>query len=137
MPAEKNLYRQLRSNLEKYGVHLQRVETPVGQGVPDVNYCHRGTEGWLELKSWSRKTERGQFKIPSIRPAQIAWLRKRREAGGRAYLLCRLNQSIILFDGLDAPALFTGVSWKTAKELAVVWLEPPIDWVQVLNELDK
>lgn len=31
--------------------HVIRVESVVGSGVPDVNYCHQGNEMWLELKA--------------------------------------------------------------------------------------
>lgn len=137
MASEKAFYRQFRSNLESKDVHVQRVETPVGQGVPDVNYCALGAEGWLELKAWTRKTRRGQFRIPNLRPAQLAWLRKRREAGGRAGILCRLNEDIILFDGLVAPELYRGVTWERAHELATIWLEPPLDWRQLLESLRR
>ena len=49
--SEKNLWERVRVRLKDFG-HLQRVETGMmtDAGVPDVNYCFGGSEGWIELK---------------------------------------------------------------------------------------
>ena len=30
--------------------HVQRIETTIGCGIPDVNACYLGIEAWIELK---------------------------------------------------------------------------------------
>ncbi len=61
----------------------QSVETwSTGRGVPDLNFCHQSTEGWVELKStnaWAVKME----------PGQVAWTERRARAGGRVFLAVR------------------------------------------------
>lgn len=133
--SETAMVRLLRAHLGSRRFDIQRVETPVGVGVPDLNYCILGAEGWLELKAWHRKTNRGPFRIPTIRSAQVAWLRKRREAGGRAYIMCNLNSDIILFDGVDAPDLNFGVKWSQAREMSLAWLEKPYDFEKLVEAL--
>lgn len=64
-------------------VDWQSVETwSTGRGVPDLNYCYNGIEGWIELKfttAWAVKME----------PGQVAWIERRKRAGGRVFLAIR------------------------------------------------
>lgn len=48
---------------------VQRIETSVGSGVPDMICCHKGVEYWVEAKVAN----------PGIllRPAQLAWMMRR------------------------------------------------------------
>jgi len=64
--------------------HFQRVETAgTGLGIPDLNYCARGTEGWLELKAMYEG-----WRVP-LRPEQCAWHGQRIRAGGIVYTAVR------------------------------------------------
>ena len=63
------------------GADIIEFDLTDNPGVPDVNYCLRGQEGWIEFK-WIKKK-----KGADIRPAQIAWFRNRVEAGGRCFLV--------------------------------------------------
>lgn len=61
----------------------QSVETwSTGRGVPDLNYCHNGCEGWIECKATSTD------KV-DIRPEQIAWAERRARHGGRVFMAVR------------------------------------------------
>jgi hypothetical protein len=64
-------------------VHWQAVETGMtGRGIPDLNYCARGVEGWVECKQttgWA----------VGLRPEQVAWLARRTRAGGRCWVAVR------------------------------------------------
>lgn len=65
------------------GSDLQPVETwSTGQGVPDLNYCIAGAEGWVELKGTATN------KV-IITPQQVAWAERRLRAGGRVFLTVR------------------------------------------------
>jgi len=130
---ERNFYQQLKRNLERPGVHLQRVETTTSFGVPDVNYCIRGAEGWLELKAWevTQRPRDSRFIVPKLRPDQVSWLVRRRRARGRAFLCCRINQDVLLFDGLVTPYFLhtdSPPTWGDVQTLHSAWLTPPVDW---------
>lgn len=77
--------------LELYGGmanswHASRVEShSTSAGIPDVDYCINGVEGHLELK-YSKSN-----KPPEIRNTQIKWHTKRRENGGRSYILTKMK----------------------------------------------
>lgn len=63
-------------------IHWQRVESGTSRGIPDMNYCVDGAEGWIELKwtlGWT----------VDLRPEQVAWLMRRSRSGGRVHILVR------------------------------------------------
>jgi hypothetical protein len=65
----------------------QRIELgAVGLGVPDLNFCIDGVEGWLEAKTTD--THRVVF-----RPFQAAWAARRSRAGGRVLVVTRRRHS--------------------------------------------
>jgi hypothetical protein len=128
---ERNFYQQLKRNVEIPGRHLQRIETSVTAGVPDLNYCFSGDEGWAELKAWEIVKTAGDrpFVVPKLRPEQAAWLYRRRLSGGRAFLLFRINEDVVLIDGVHAPSIMArSYSWNRAREVAECWLTRPLRW---------
>lgn len=68
--------------------HIQRIETNVNRGVPDLNICFDGKEHWIELKV--TKTNRT---VTRLRKEQFAWMYKRMLAGSRTSVLCRCLDS--------------------------------------------
>lgn len=86
--------------------HCQRIEVWSDRGVLDVEWCHKGKSGWIELKSVDSL---GQFR--NLRPEQVAWIRRRTRAGGSVY--------IIVLDATDTLRVYHG---KQAKELKEVGL---------------
>ncbi len=51
-------------------------------GVPDLNFCHAGVDGWIELKrttAWAL----------TVRPAQVGWIERRLRSGGRVFIATR------------------------------------------------
>lgn len=133
---ERNFFEQIRRNLPKAAprVDLGRVENVANTGWPDVNYCIDGVEGNAELKAWERIRLTGRFTVPKLRPEQSAWLARRAGLGGRAYLLCRINKDVALFDGRVVPALFDKelhADWQDGAKIATLWLEHPVDWAKL------
>lgn len=61
----------------------QRIESAItGGGIPDLNYCWRGLEGWVECKrttAWA----------VNLDPKQVAWLTRRARHGGRVFIAVR------------------------------------------------
>ena len=70
-----------RSHLSDF--HWQAVETGgTGLGIPDMNYCVDGMEGWIENKGTSGWTV-------DLRPEQRGWINRRIRHGGRVYCMVR------------------------------------------------
>jgi hypothetical protein len=62
----------------------QAIETGlVGGGVPDINFCINGKEGWIECKRTSGWT------VGNVEPAQVAWAERRLRNGGRVFCAVR------------------------------------------------
>lgn len=70
--SEKNFSRWLMSKLPG---DVQRIETTIGRGTPDITWCHEGLEVWIETKVGLKNHIR-------LRPEQYAWGRRRAAAGG-------------------------------------------------------
>lgn len=69
-------------------------------GMPDVNYCIDGEEGWIELKSvdnWPKRPDT-PIRLPHYTVEQRAWQRQRGEAGGKVFILLRVEREYMLFD---------------------------------------
>ena len=75
----------------KHDLHLNRIENSVSQGMPDVEGCLRRVQFWIELKCEKRPANWGTKVRPKFRPAQPPWLRRRIEAGGRAFVLLQVG----------------------------------------------
>ena len=121
--SERKLYDRLRHNIKT--IDFQRVETTVGSGVPDVNFCCSESivEGWIELKKIHRpKRETTDIRI-GIRPSQIAWITRRRiRFYGTVWILVQVDSDLYMFDGKDVKELSRPVPQKRFEELAVLKL---------------
>jgi hypothetical protein len=53
-----------------------------GGGIPDSNYCHGGTEGWIEYKQTAGY-------VITLRPEQVGWIARRVRHGGRVWVAVR------------------------------------------------
>ncbi len=79
--SDANLRQIFQRHLPEF--HWQSVETwSTGRGVPDLNYCTRGVEGWVECKrtlAWA----------VNMAPEQVGWIERRVRNGGRVYIAVR------------------------------------------------
>lgn len=119
--TEKNFWGRVRENLKPYG-ELERIESLVGSGVPDVNYCLRGREGWIELKwlpRWPKRVS-SLVRFPKLKLTQVLWLERRRRVEGRAFLLAQVEHDILLFDGCDARLVYDGLDRDGLCRIALV-----------------
>lgn len=69
-------------------VHAQRFTDRLTKGIPDTNLCWKGIEAWVELKYGSDA---------ELSSEQRLWLRTRRAAGGRAFVLWQLDKEYYLW----------------------------------------
>lgn len=127
---------------------MQAVETGlIAAGVPDLNYCASGREGWIEMKQtdgWA----------VTLRPEQVGWLCRRARAGGRVFVAVRrwhdggprrgpAVDDLWLLRGKYAPDLKTGgLTWAREhcpSAVIGVWSGGPArwDWLAVLRALRR
>lgn len=110
--SEKDLSRLLMNSMKAYG-DFQRIENMVGVGMPDVSYCIRGTEGFIENKwraSWPRDPE-DIVTLDHFTPQQRIWIKRRTSAGGRVYVFLQVGTGYYLLPGRSA-ALSLGKDWR-------------------------
>lgn len=117
--------------------HATRVENPACPGTPDVNWCVRGVEGWIELKS---------IRKPPARPTTIVrcrhytqeqkiWLTERKKAGGRVHLLVKIGKRYMLFSSRESFERFGSVPMGVLAKLAqATWLDR-LDKQELIEEL--
>ena len=127
---EKQIWQTIRSKLTDF--FIQRIETQIERGIPDVHYCVAGVSGWLEgkyLKSPKRENTKLKLKL-SIE--QIAWHRSYSYSGGSVYLIVKKDKQIFLFDSNDGEALAKGVTREEWDKKALAK-----DWEQIKIILSK
>lgn len=94
-----------REHLRAFGYDTLSIESRgTMTGVPDLNFCVDGIEGWIEFKRADARLR------CTIRPAQIAWMFRRAGAGGRVFIAVRddygaLRSRLWLYRGTAAEAL--------------------------------
>lgn len=86
------------------------------------------TRGWIELKyakEWPKRG--GPLKIKHFKPQQRAWLIRRRQAGGRAFVLLKVGASEwLLFEGAHAARRIGGANCaELMMECLNCWLRKP------------
>jgi hypothetical protein len=123
MASESAFWDTLRDLIGKEG-HVKRCENYVGPGTPDVNYCIRGVERWIELKEvdgWPKRLDT-KFDIEHFTSDQRIWHRRRWAAGGISYVFVQIGRDYFLFSGLWA-AKYIGTmdSLHTANGALAVW----------------
>lgn len=97
---ESRMWRSFRPVMVEANLDPVRIENASLCGTPDVNYLH----GWIELKhrkEWPKR-ESTLVSIPHFTQQQKNFLMKRHNLGGKAFLLLRVEDEWLLFDGLTA-----------------------------------
>lgn len=84
------------------GLHPVRIESLITPGNPDVNY----SIGWMELKNiedWPVRPAT-PVRVDHYTQEQRTWMLQRKAAGGRVFLLLRIEKTRewLLFDGRAA-----------------------------------
>lgn len=122
------------------GWHCQAIETGgVGCGIPDLNYCHGGVEGWIEMKQTAANAV-------NFDKEQVAWAERRLRTGGRVFAAVRRTttagprkgpptDALYLFHGAYIRSLY--LDGLAACDPLLVCHGPPArwDWAAVKNIL--
>ena len=120
MTTDGGLRALFRANLPRFD--FQAIE--MGEraaGVPDLNYCCDGADGFIELK------KADAWRVVSFRPEQVAWITRRVRHGGRVYVAVRrARDELWLFAGRDAGA----VALRSLREIKPLglWRGGPRRW---------
>lgn len=96
--AEKDLSKMLMTRLKPYG-HFARIENMTGVGMPDVSYCVNSHEGFIENKWRERWPARAGdvVTLDHFTPQQRIWIRSRRAAGGRVWVLLEVEKPVACY----------------------------------------
>jgi hypothetical protein len=92
---ESRMWQTLRPLLEE--LDPIRVENLSSVGTPDVNYVG----GWIELKclrAWPKKPET-IVRVDHFTPEQRAWILRRCRAGGKVFVILRVANDWLMFEG--------------------------------------
>lgn len=118
MAIDGGLFKLFQRNMPE--IDMQRVETGgTGRGIPDINYCGAGREGWVEFKQTAGNSA-------GLRPEQIGWIERRVRHGGRVFVAVRRTKEAGPRRGpaTDALFLFPGSAVRALHDLGVMSVTP-------------
>lgn len=124
---EKDFYRWVRTWLHRNEkrVHIVRLESTVGPGVPDLSVSIGGIEFWIELK----------IVLPHgvlLRKEQYAWMVKRDLCGGTCLCVAWCKEARVV------------MIWRVSRNLTVrpygeskkyVMIDEPADWSYMKRDI--
>lgn len=103
MPNEKILetkvFHRLKERICRPEDRFEHVENGLGAGMPDINYCMFGCEGWVEIKCPTipaRVTSALFGSSHQLGIEQSNWFLRQAAAGGRAYLFIATREILML-----------------------------------------
>jgi len=128
---EKTLWTQIRKKLKNF--FIQRVETQIERGIPDVHYVtYGGHSGWIEGK-WVKTPKRRKTKIKvNLSVEQLAWHKSYEFYGGKVFILVKKDRDVYLFYGKDGEALAKGVTPEDFNKYSITK-----DWNNIENFLSN
>jgi hypothetical protein len=94
--SEKLLWHKLRAKIRLLDLpgRWERVENGVSVGMPDVNYCVNGFEGWIELKHGKMPAKKDTVIFKSQRgleQEQVNWHYIQVKNGGISWIFMELS----------------------------------------------
>jgi hypothetical protein len=100
--SESSDYKTFRRNVIGPHDRIDRIENVMVAGMPDVNFCIDGVEGWIEQKS-PKEPKRKSTKLfgsnHKVSVDQSNWMKRQTTAGGKAYFLIVTDLRWLLLDG--------------------------------------
>jgi hypothetical protein len=101
-PETRLVWRPLKRSKCLLPLDAQRVENDCVMGYPDVEMIGCTMELKYEPKYPKRPTTKVNIKSLTKNPAQRAWWERRARKGGRVYVLLRIEDDWLIFDGVTA-----------------------------------
>lgn len=106
--SESNDYKTLKKNLPKGKDRFDRIENLVLTGMPDINYCFDGIEGWIELKN-PTEPKRATTKLfasnHKLSQDQKNWFKRQIDAGGNCWVIIATDRMWYLIHGTHADSI--------------------------------
>lgn len=128
---ESSTFRGLKARICRPEDRFERVENGMIDGMPDVNYCLAGAEGWLEIKA-PKVPKLGATRLlggsEPFKVDQANWFLRQRRARGRCALFVATEALLLLIPGDDAARLGIKLNEFSLDELrmhACWWSEVP------------
>ncbi len=93
---ETKMWKELKKAFKEvvpYGL-IERIESSITPGIPDIHYRTAQHEGWVELKQLKRR--RDHWVVP-FRPGQFAWLNKYYILNGVSVLVATIDTDWYFF----------------------------------------
>jgi hypothetical protein len=99
MAYETQLWQWLREGLLRHNppnrsIRLERLESPITPGFPDVDYTYLGTDGKIELKTVdlpTRPQTRVMGPLRGLSQDQMNWHKRHFNAGGTSFVFLRAD----------------------------------------------
>lgn len=109
---EASLWNYIKKGLAGRGL-LNRIESSVGNGIPDVLFCIPQKFLWIELKyvkEWPKRNTT-KVKLP-LRPEQVIWINSRGNLSGLVFVLIKIENDFFLIKHNEINELYANGSTK-------------------------
>lgn len=109
---EASLWNYIKKGLVGRGL-LNRIESSVGNGIPDVLFCIPQKFLWIELKyvkEWPKRNST-KVKLP-LRPEQVIWINSRGNLSGLVFVLIKIENDFFLIKHNEINELYANGSTK-------------------------
>lgn len=134
---EQNAFQRLKSKILRPKDRFERVENGLLVGMPDINYCFSGIEGWIELKCPIEPVKPNTALFASNHPISLEqrnWFLKQDNAGGRGFLCIITDSRALLIAGLRASVADINELPVADLERVSLWnalvpIRDPLRWV--------
>jgi hypothetical protein len=101
-PNEVSAFQRLKKCVAKPTDRFERIENGLLAGMPDVNYCMSGYEGWIEIKAPEEPKREATPLFGSNHPVsieQINWMHTQHMAMGQSWLFIATGVRVMLIHG--------------------------------------
>lgn len=123
---EANAFGRLKERILRPTDRFERVENGLIVGMPDVNYCIVGQEGWMEIKCPQEPARPSTALFGSnheVSIDQINWMHSQHLAGGVSWLFIGTSSRLMLINGGRVASL-----GREINKLTVAQLEAQAAW---------
>lgn len=118
---EGNVFRRLQDRIVRPNDRFERVENGLLSGMPDINYCFNGCEGWIELKAPIEPARDSTALFGAgnhpVEIEQANWMLRQSQANGRCSLFIATEKRLLLIAGSLVGKLGKEINTLTAFEL--------------------